>query len=81
MTEEITNRVLLEHIQAMKQDLQMQITALDRKVDTGFTYMHRKFSDIDAKLEDARQHREALQEDLVATIRQVAKHEKKLARL
>lgn len=81
MADDITNKVLLEHILAMKtgidekidsliykiEDLQNQINGLTVKMNQGF--------------EDARQHRQALQEDLEATMLMLSKHEKKLARL
>lgn len=74
MAPRITNGILLEHIQGMRNDLQsqinalaLQITRLERKVDQGFA--------------EAREHREALQEDLDATIRLQYKHGRKLERL
>ncbi len=77
----ITNGILLEHIQAIhgelltvKQDLQQQIARVDAKVDRLEQKVHQGF-------EEARQHRQALQEDLDATIRMVGKHEVKLTRL
>jgi hypothetical protein len=81
MADKITNGMLLEHIQAMRNDLQQQIMGLRNDMEKGFAGVARKFVEIDAKFEDARLHREALQEDLVATMRQVGKHEKKLVRL
>lgn len=76
----ITNKVLLQHIQDMKNDLQQQINRLDQKVDRGFVEVHVRFAEVARKFEEARQHRQALQEDLDATIRLVSKHEVKLAR-
>lgn len=102
MPDEITNTVLLQHIQGlrsemlvskqdlynemmtlrqvfqsemttMKRDLQAQITSLDRKVDRLSDRVERGF-------EEARVHRQALQEDLDATIRMVGRHEVKLAK-
>ncbi len=78
MTNDISNTVLLEHMQGMKlelqkeiksakTELQQQIAQLDGKTDRGF--------------EDARKHRESLQEDLDASIRMLGKHDRKLARL
>ena len=89
MADDITNGMILEHMHAMKydllqkiqgtkddllrqmlimkNDLQRQIYILDAKVDKGF--------------EEARQHRQTLQEDLEATMRMLSKHETKLARL
>ena len=85
MADDITNIVLLQHIQtmkstlesqmqAMKDSLESQIAALDQKVDRNTMEMRVGF-------EEARQHREALQEDLEATMRMLSKHESKLARL
>jgi len=58
----ITNRMLLEHQQAMRSDLTKRIDHMEMKMD-------RKFVDVDRQFAEARQHREALQEDLEATIR------------
>ena len=84
MTGEITNGMLLRHIQAMKNDLQQQISTLDRKFTAKFDSLEIRFDDLEVRMEsgfeEARQHREALQEDLNATIRMVAKHETKLLR-
>jgi hypothetical protein len=85
MASDITNIVLLQHIQAMKSGLESQmealknsleskIVSLDTRVDTLTTEMQRGF-------EEARQHRQALQEDLEATMLMLSKHEAKLARL
>ena len=78
MADDITNIVLLQHIQAMKSSLEVQIAAVDQKVDrntaTLTEEMHKGF-------EEARQHRQALQEDLEATMHMLSKHETKLARL
>ena len=81
MAEEITNIVLLEHMQGMKNDLQQQIADLDAKIGG----LDGKVSRLDKKMtegfEDARLHRQALQEDLEATMRMLSKHDAKLARL
>jgi hypothetical protein len=74
MADDITNLVLLEHMQAMKADLQTQITALDRK-------MEKRFTGVEEKLEDVRQHSLMLEEDLKAAIDILLKHDRKLARL
>ena len=77
----ITTRTLLEHIQGMKSDLQTQITDVaqslkDLKKDvTNLTESTKR------GFEEAREHRQALQEDLNATIRMVGKHEVKLAKI
>lgn len=74
MDDVITNRMLLEHMQGMKNELKEQtrgiegrLTRLESKVDRGF--------------EEAKIHRQALQEDLEATMRQQGKHERKLTSL
>ncbi len=74
MVKDITNSVLLEHIQALKNDLQSQISRLDKKID-------RIDAKVDRGFEEARQHREALQEDVEVTMHAVYAHGKKLARL
>ncbi|MDD5055344.1 MAG: hypothetical protein PHZ00_03680 [Candidatus Peribacteraceae bacterium] len=78
MADEITNIVLLRHIQAMKSSLEDQIAAVDQKVDRNTALLT---SAMQKGFEEARQHREALQEDLEATMRMLGKHEAKLARL
>ncbi len=85
MGNDISNIVLLQHIQAMKSSLELQIAtvdqklglqiaALDQKIDRNTDEMRRGF-------EEARAHRQALQEDLEETMRMLSKHESKLARL
>ncbi len=74
MADDITNIALLQHIQAMKSGLELQIAAVDQKIDKNTDEMRKGF-------EEARQHRQALQEDLEATMRMLSKHETKLARL
>ena len=74
MADDITNIVLLQHMQAMKSSLELQIAAVDKKVDNNTSEMRKGF-------EEARQHRQALQEDLEATMHMLSKHETKLARL
>jgi len=54
MSDDITNKVLLEHIQGIKNDLQQQITNLSQKID----HLSQK---MDKGFEEARQHRQALQ--------------------
>ncbi len=84
----ITNRLLLQHMQGMKSEiltrfdgLETRVDTLEKKVDDGFENVRRKFESVDRQFEVARQHREALQEDLDASIRMLGKHDKKLARL
>lgn len=88
MAQRITNGILLQHMQGMKSELKQDIKGLgermdslegkvirlEKKVDMGFEDARRQF-------EDARKHREALQEDLNATIQMVGKHQRKLARI
>ncbi len=85
MADDITNIVLLQHIQAMKSGLEgkmdtmqqallLRITALEMALANLTTQTHQGF-------EEARQHRQALQEDLEETMRVLAKHGTKLARL
>lgn len=78
MADDITNVVLLQHIQAMKSSLELQIAAVDQKVDRNTSALT---SEMRKGFEEARQHRQALQEDLEATMRMLSKHETKLARL
>ncbi len=88
MADDITNIVLLQHIQAMKSNLESQIASVDQKVSS----VDQKVASVNQKVdkntmemrtgfEEAHQHREALQEDLEATMRMLSKHESKLARL
>lgn len=70
----VSTTVLLQHMLGMKSDLQAQIDRIGKKMDEGFAEMRQGFK-------EAREHREALQEDLYATMRVQHKHSKKLARL
>ena len=88
MVSRITNGILLEHMQGMKNDLQQQIGDLkerivrvDGRIDGLGGRMTRLEQAMQRGFEEARQHSEALQEDLEPTIRMVVKHEKKLARM
>lgn len=81
MANAITNKMLLEHMQAMKQDLLRQISGLDTKVGGLDAKVSRLEERVERGFEDARLHRQALQEDLEATMRMLAKHEAKLVRL
>ena len=88
MKERITLQVILEHIQASKNDLQQQIARLDGKVDNlekrmilGFENVRLKFEDVDRQFEDAHLHRQALQEDLEETMRVQMKHGRQLNRI
>ena len=85
MADDITNIVLLEHMQVMKSDLQQQIAALDQKIDQKIARVEKNTANLTEEMrkgfEEARQHRQALQEDLEATMRMLGKHDAKLARL
>ena len=85
MADDITNIVLLEHMQVMKSDLQQQIAALDQKIDQKIARVEKNTANLTEEMrkgfEEARQHRQALQEDLEATMRMLAKHNVKLAQL
>jgi prefoldin subunit 5 len=81
MADDIPNSVILEHIHAMKHDLQKQIgglqaqiTTLDTKVTKLQEYTVRGFELVDRRLL-------ALEEDLVATMKMVRRHDVKLARM
>jgi predicted nucleic acid-binding Zn-ribbon protein len=88
MKTHITLRTILDHIQASKNDLQKQMhalrtdfTSLKTNVTSLRQEMRTGFADVHEELEDAKQHRIALQEDLFETMRVQHTHEKKLARL
>ena len=70
----VTNRLLLQHIQGMKSDLQTQISNLGKE-------MRQEFGKVHEELEGARKHREALQEDLYETMRVQGKHSRKIKAL
>jgi predicted nucleic acid-binding Zn-ribbon protein len=92
MKKRVTNIVILQHMHLMKSSLEQQIIALDQKVAT----LDRKITAVDEKVDsnatslrtemrrgfqEAHEHRQALQEDLEATMRMLSKHDRKLARL
>ena len=81
MADDITNKMLLEHMQAMKNDLQQQIG----EIKIQLADLKENVTDLTIEMrqgfEDARQHRQALQEDLEATMRLQGKHSATLARL
>ncbi len=92
MADDITNGMLLQHMQGMKNDLQQQLDGLNGKMDGLKTELKKDIGRLDNKItllstkmdqgfEDARRHREALQEDLEETMRVQGKHGVKLARL
>ena len=74
MADDITNIVLLKHIQAMKSSLEARMTAIEQGTILLTGEMRRGF-------QEASEHRQALQEDLEATMKMLSKHETKLARL
>lgn len=88
MVDDITNIMLLQHMQGMKSDLQLQIAAVYQKI----TALEKKTGGVEKNMasmaeemrngfEEARMHRQSLQEDLEATMRMLSKHSTKLARL
>lgn len=95
MDDTISNGVLLQHMQGMKNDLQAQISGLGRQIsgingkmerlDGRMDGLDQKLSHLESKMdrgfEDARLHRQALQEDLEETMRVQGRHGVKLARL
>jgi DUF917 family protein len=82
MADDITNGMLLEHMQGMKHELLQKISDLDRKF-TGELHgsIGRLERKVDRGFDEARLHRQALQEDLEATMRMLSKHEATFARL
>jgi hypothetical protein len=85
MADDITNIVLLQHMQAMKSSLELKIEAIVQKIDVLDQKVDKNTASLTSEMrsgfEEARQHRQALQEDLEATMHMLSKHEKKLARL
>ncbi len=81
MADDITNKVLLEHMQGMKSDLQVQITGLGDKV----VGLQGQITNLTIKVEqgfsETQKDIQALQEDLDATIAMASRHDRKLARL
>jgi len=88
MDDEITNKMLLEHIQAMRYSLEIDINGLrsdikiiksdilNIKIDIN------NLSDrVDEGFKEAALHRKALQEDLDATIKMQAQHQQQLKTL
>ncbi len=82
----ITGKILLQHMQAGFNRMDRQFKKIDerfKQVDERFERLERRvdegFADANRKFEEARLHREALQEDLDATIRKQAVHDRELA--
>ncbi len=75
----ITGKVLLDHIQSSKLELKQDIRDLSGR----FNSLEKRLDSLEVKVEDgfreAREHREALQIDLDATIRMQFRHDKELA--
>lgn len=89
---DITNHVLLGHMQSMKEKLGNRIG----KVETGVNSLGKKVGNLEKRIDnlstemkqgfqEAKQHREALQEDLEATILKLdhvhKNHERRIVRL
>ena len=85
MADDITNDMLLQHMQGMKYDLEVKMDDVSRgflkKVEGLSQKLERHSQRVEEGFEEAHQHRQALQEDLEATILMQAKHQAKLARL
>jgi|GEM_PF-3406362 len=77
MANDISNIVLLQHIQAMKSSLEEQIAAVDQKIERNTAILT---TEMRKGFEEAREHRHAFQEDLAATMKMLGKHERKLPR-
>ncbi|MFH0770417.1 MAG: hypothetical protein V1926_03495 [Candidatus Peregrinibacteria bacterium] len=84
MVDDITNKVLLEHIQGLRNDLQQQINTLQQQSVGAQKSLQQQISVLAVEMhqgfEEARQHRNALQEDLEETMRVQSKHSALLAR-
>jgi len=83
MADEITNSMLLEHIQAMKYELQHQIadvnTGLQKQITVLQKDVHQIKEDMTQGFDDAKKDRQALHEDLEETMRVQGAHAEKLA--
>ncbi len=69
-----TEKKFIDHMQGMRYGLEQKIGRVDGKVEKLTVLMYRGF-------EEARLHRQALQEDLDASIGMLDRHDKKLARI
>ena len=69
---------LLQHVQGMKSDLQQQISDLGKNLSGRVGSLEKK---VEEGFEEAKKHREALQEDLEETMKVQGRHTRKLARL
>ena len=81
MADDITNTMLLGHMQAMKNDLQTQITDVKTQITDVKTGVRGLTEEMRQGFAEAGEHRQALQEDLEAAMRMLAKHQEKLARI
>mgnify|MGYP001571616726 CR=1 FL=1 len=88
MADDITNKMLLEHMLAMKNylqtqitDVKKQITDVKKQVTDVKTGVHGLREEMHQGFTEAQEHRQALQEDLEATMRMQAKHQEKLERI
>lgn len=88
MADDITNRMLLGHMQAMKNELLQKIMAVEggwENMGEGLQQLkiviQRLEQKVDRGFEEATQHRQALQEDLEATMQLQLKQQRKLERI
>ena len=68
MPDEITNKVLLEHMQGIKYELKQEMKDMKQEIHGVKSDLSRLEQKVDRGFEEASQHRQALQEDLTATI-------------
>lgn len=84
MADDITNIVLLNHMQTMKMGLQEQMQTMKSELQEQIAGIDNRLTSLTVEVrkgfEDVRLQLVALQEDLEATIRMVGKHDWKLAR-
>lgn len=78
---DITNKVLLEHIQAIKYSLEKRMDKIETKLGNLEYKVDGLEHKVDQGFEEAKEHRRILQEDLEATILMPYKHNKKIAQL
>lgn len=75
MADEVTNKVLLEHMQGMKYELKQEIKDMKKELQQEIRDVKKDVVHLEQKMdrgfEEAKEHREALQEDLVATMQDV----------
>lgn len=85
MADDITNQVLLDHMQSMKFELQQEMRGMKFELQHEIRDVQKNLKNLEERVErgfeEARLHREALQEDLEATMRMQAKHQRKLEKL